>query len=127
MGGKPLTGDEFSVDEWPSPIPDEKIVAQVEPVVDDLLTKESLPAVEREQQERTVEITLDSTISFQPDSAALTGTAREGIAAIAEQVNEEAAPGSRLLVEGHVAGTDEGRCRSSSSCRSTGPTPYSAR
>jgi len=83
-------------------------MSSVEPIVDDLLVKESLPAAQREQQKQRVEITLDSTISFQPDSAELTATARDGIADIAAQIDDEAADGSAVSIEGHVAGSDQG-------------------
>ncbi|MEJ7775717.1 MAG: OmpA family protein [Nocardioidaceae bacterium] len=105
-GGLPR--DAFTLDDWPIPVPDEASMSSVEPLVDDLLLKESLPAAQREQQKQRVEITLDSTISFQPDSAELTATARDGIADIAAQIDDEVADGSAVSIEGHVAGTDEG-------------------
>ena len=71
-----LTRDPFAADEWPTPVPDQKSMGLVGPVVDDLLVKQTLPAAQREERQDEVEITLDSTVSFQPDSARLTAQAR---------------------------------------------------
>jgi len=103
-----LTRDPFAADEWPTPVPDQKSMGLVGPVVDDLLVKQTLPAAQREERQDEVEITLDSTVSFQPDSARLTAQARTGIATIAEQINDSATEGSTVTVDGYVAGTDQG-------------------
>ena len=98
----------FEVTEWPTPVPDTASLALVEPIVDELLDKQTLPNAEREKKEEKVEITLDGTVTFEPDSARLTSAARAGIAAIADQINTDAAPGSEIMIGGHVAGSDQG-------------------
>lgn len=100
--------DGWSADEWPTPVPDPAEVAGSEAVIDNLeevVTDEV--SAEKEDTEK-VEVTLDSTVSFQPDSATLTTAAQKTIRRIAADISESATDGATVLIEGHVAGSDQG-------------------
>lgn len=107
--GSVETGDlpkGWELKDWPTPVPDTASIADSEAVVDDLEEVFSDEVSVEKKDNKKVEVTLDSTVSFQPDSARLTPKAISTIKRIAEDISK--AGGSSVLIEGHVSGTDQG-------------------
>ncbi len=98
----------WKADEWPTPVPDQPSVARSKAVTDALIEPRTNQFTKTEERPKDVVVTLDSTVSFRPDSAVLTPRARQVIAAIGRDINQRARAGTTILVEGHVAGTDRG-------------------
>lgn len=98
----------WTVKEWPTPVPSAQDVSSSDTAVDALEDVFSDEVSVEKKESKKVEVTLDSTVSFQPDSADLTSAAKSTIKRIAGDVNKSATPGTTLTVEGHVSGTDKG-------------------
>lgn len=98
----------WSVSEWPTPVPSSADVAGAGAVVDTLEDVFSDGVSVEKKERKKVEVTLDSTVAFEPDSARLTAAAKVTIKRISGDINTSATPGSTLSIEGHVAGTDKG-------------------
>ena len=98
----------WSVKQWPTPVPSSDDVAGSDGVVDVLEDVFSDGVSVEKKQRKKVEVTLDSTVAFEPDSARLTSAAKATINRIAGDVNKSATAGTTLTVEGHVSGTDKG-------------------
>lgn len=98
----------WSVKEWPTPVPSSEDISGSDTVVDRLEDVFSDDVSVERKDPTKVEITLDSTVSFEPDSARLTSAAKSTIKRIAGDINKSATSGSTLTIEGHVSGTDKG-------------------
>lgn len=98
----------WDADEWPTPVPDAASIEASDVAVDDLEEVFSDDVSVVKLDKKRVEVTLDSTVSFQPDSARLTAKAKDTIRRVAGDIDEGATDGSTVLVEGHVSGTDQG-------------------
>ncbi len=96
----------WPADKWPTPVPDAASIAASDVAVDDLEEVFSDDVSIEKKEKKKVEVTLDSTVSFQPDSAKLTAKALATIKRIADDISK--AGGSTVLIEGHVSGTDRG-------------------
>jgi outer membrane protein OmpA-like peptidoglycan-associated protein len=96
----------WGVDKWPTPVPDAESIASSEVAIDDLEEVFSDDVSVEKKEKKKVEVTLDSTVSFQPDSAKLTPKALSTIKRIAADITKAGA--STVLIEGHVSGTDQG-------------------
>ncbi len=96
----------WPADKWPTPVPDAASIAASDVAVDDLEEVFSDDVSVEKKEKKKVEVTLDSTVSFQPDSARLTTKAIATIKRIADDISK--AGGSSVLIEGHVSGTDRG-------------------
>jgi outer membrane protein OmpA-like peptidoglycan-associated protein len=96
----------WNLNKWPTPVPDAASIDASVVAVDDLEEVFSDDVSVEKKEKKKVEVTLDSTVSFQPDSAKLTPKALSTIKRIAEDISK--AGGSSVLVEGHVSGTDQG-------------------
>ncbi len=96
----------WDVEKWPTPVPDAASIAASEVAIDDLEEVFSDDVSVEKKEKKKVEVTLDSTVSFQPDSAKLTSKALSTIKRIADDISK--AGGSSVLIEGHVSGTDRG-------------------
>ena len=96
----------WPADKWPTPVPDTASIAASDVAIDDLEEVFSDDVSVEKKEKKKVEVTLDSTVSFQPDSAKLTAKALATIKRIAEDISK--AGGSTVLIEGHVSGTDKG-------------------
>lgn len=99
----------FTAADWPTPVPDNATFAAFPvAVVDDLVVKTTTPDAQTATTKKQVAVTLDTTLLFGPDSAKLLPKASSAIARIADAIDSEAKAGSTVLIEGHVAGTDNG-------------------
>ena len=98
----------WSIEEWPTPVPSSEDISGSDTAVDTLEDVFSDDVSVERKDSRRVEVTLDSTVSFEPDSARLTSAAKSTIKRIAGDINKSATSGSTLTIEGHVAGTDKG-------------------
>ena len=98
----------WSVKEWPTPVPSSEDISGSDTAVDTLEDVFSDDVSVERKDSKKVEVTLDSTVSFEPDSARLTSAAKSTIKRIAGDINKSATSGSTLTIEGHVAGTDKG-------------------
>ena len=98
----------WSVNEWPTPVPDAGSINAGEAVVDNLEDVATNDVAVERKEAKKVEVTLDSTVSFESDSAKLTAKAKSSIKQIAAAINKSAKSGTTLSIEGHVAGTDRG-------------------
>ena len=98
----------WSVKEWPTPVPSSEDISGSDTAVDTLEDVFSDDVSVERKGSKKVEVTLDSTVSFEPDSACLTSAAKSTIKRISGDINKSATSGSTLTIEGHVAGTDKG-------------------
>ncbi len=98
----------WSVKQWPTPVPSSDDVTGSDAVVDTLEDVFTDGVSVEKKERKKVEVTLDSTVAFEPDSARLTSAAKTTIKRIAGDINKSATPGTTLTVEGHVSGTDRG-------------------
>lgn len=100
--------DGWPLDKWPTPVPDVESVGASSSVIDVLEAVTSDDAsVERKESDQ-VEVTLDSTVTFEPDSAKLTSKAMATIMRIAKDLDQTAEADTHLMIVGHVSGTDRG-------------------
>lgn len=106
--GEAVADRGWVLDDWPTPLPDQATIAAADSAVDELIQVRTDDVSVERRDEENVQVTLDATVSFEPDSAILTLAARATIARIAADIDRSSATGATVLVEGHVAGTDRG-------------------
>jgi len=95
--------------DWPTPVPDAASYPSFDTViVDQLVTKTTTDVARSDKQRDTTTLSLDTTVLFGPDSAALRPAASAQLRRIATQLREGARDGSMVTVTGYVAGTDSG-------------------
>ena len=95
--------------DWPTPLPSpESIASTSKVVIDDLLVNTTEPDIKTEDTPKKVEVTLDTAVFFGPDSAKVRPEAQRAIDRIAQRIGEDAKPGTKVTVVGHVAGTSAG-------------------
>lgn len=93
--------------DWPLPVPDPAEISQAGVTIDDLVELSTDRAAKESKEKQKVAVTLDSTVSFRPDSATLTGVAKATIKRVATDIAATKTK-QEVLVEGFVAGTDRG-------------------
>ena len=98
----------WSVKEWPTPVPAAESIEASDTVIDFLEDVATDDVTVERKEAKKVEVTLDSTVSFESDSAKLTAKAKSSIKHIAVAINKSAKSGTTLSIEGHVSGTDRG-------------------
>ena len=106
--GEGDTPNGWPLSKWPTPVPDAESVEGSQSIIDVLEDVSSDDVSVERKEPKKVEVTLDSTVSFKPDSAKLTSKALATIKRTAKDINESAEKGTTLLIEGHVSGTDRG-------------------